>query len=154
MSNRADAVSSLSRSLPGSALELRYSHGGGSLPSGSTAHLDPFGSSSVGGVVRRSHRARWSSAREDSTKVRIHDGSLAGSPFHQCAAVSQYSDWESGALLGTGFDPALDVGCSDEEDEGEHRFGSEQLSPSGQTDVQTLAIMLQEQLEAINKEIK
>uniref|UniRef100_H3CKY0 PTPRF interacting protein alpha 3 n=1 Tax=Tetraodon nigroviridis TaxID=99883 RepID=H3CKY0_TETNG len=125
-----------SRSLPGSALELRYSHGGGSLPSGSTAHLDPFGSS-AGGVVRRSHRARWSSAREDSTKRAL-----------------QYSDWESGALLGTGFDPALDVGCSDEEDEGEHRFGSEQLSPSGQTDVQTLAIMLQEQLEAINKEIK
>lgn len=47
----------------------------------------------------------------------------------------------------------MDVGCSDEEDDGEPRFGSE-LSPSGQTDVQTLAIMLQEQLEAINKEIK
>lgn len=65
---------STSRSLPGSALELRYSHGGGSLPSGSTAYLDPFGSSSTGGVVRRSHRARWSSAREDSTKVRIQEG--------------------------------------------------------------------------------
>ncbi|XP_029687612.1 liprin-alpha-3 [Takifugu rubripes] len=122
-----------SRSLPGSALELRYSHGGGSLPSGSTAPLDPFGSSSTGGVVRRSYRARWSSAREDSTK---------------------YPDWESGALLGTGFDPGLDVGCSDAQDDGEHRFGLEQLSPRGQTDVQTLAIMLQEQLEAINKEIK
>lgn len=60
-----------SRSLPGSALELRYSHGGGSLPTGSAAHLDPFGTTSTGGVVRRSHRARWSSAREDSTKVRI-----------------------------------------------------------------------------------
>lgn len=58
-----------SRSLPGSALELRYSHGGGSLPTGSTTHLDPFGNASAGGVVRRSHRARWSSAREDSTKV-------------------------------------------------------------------------------------
>ncbi|XP_074552519.1 liprin-alpha-3-like [Halichoeres trimaculatus] len=122
-----------SRSLPGSALELRYSHGGGSLPSGSTTHLDPFGNASTGGVVRRSHRARWSSAREDSTK---------------------YPDWESGALLGTGFEPGLEVGCSDEEDDGEPRFGSELLSPSGQTDVQTLAIMLQEQLEAINKEIK
>jgi hypothetical protein len=33
-------------------------------------------------------------------------------------------------------------------------FGAELLSPSGQADVQTLAIMLQEQLEAINKEIK
>lgn len=66
----------------------------------------------------------------------------------------QYPDWESGALLGSGFEPGLDVACSDEEDEGEHRFGSELLSPSRQTDVQTLAIMLQEQLEAINKEIK
>nr|XP_046270100.1 liprin-alpha-3 isoform X2 [Scatophagus argus] len=122
-----------SRSLPGSALELRYSHGGGSLPAGSSTHLDPFGSAPTGGVVRRSHRARWSSAREDSTK---------------------YPDWESGALLGSGFEPGLDVGCSDDEDDGEPRFGSELLSPSGQTDVQTLAIMLQEQLEAINKEIK
>ena len=60
-----------SRSLPGSALELRYSHGGGSLPIGSTTHLDTFCNASAGGVVRRSHRARWSSAREDSTKVRI-----------------------------------------------------------------------------------
>uniref|UniRef100_A0A7N6FKC3 SAM domain-containing protein n=1 Tax=Anabas testudineus TaxID=64144 RepID=A0A7N6FKC3_ANATE len=101
--------------------------------SGSTTHLDPFGNASAGGVVRRSHRARWSSAREDSTK---------------------YPDWESGALLGTGFEPGMDVGCSDDEDDGDHRFGSELLSPSGQTDVQTLAIMLQEQLEAINKEIK
>ncbi|XP_019950286.2 liprin-alpha-3 isoform X1 [Paralichthys olivaceus] len=122
-----------SRSLPGSALELRYSHGGGSLPTGSTTHLDPFCNASTGGVVRRSPRARWSSAREDSTK---------------------YPDWESGGLLGTGFDPGVDVGCSDDEDDGDHRFGSELLSPSGQTDVQTLAIMLQEQLEAINKEIK
>uniref|UniRef100_A0A672FAH1 PTPRF interacting protein alpha 3 n=1 Tax=Salarias fasciatus TaxID=181472 RepID=A0A672FAH1_SALFA len=104
-----------SRSLPGSALELRYSHGGGSLPAGSTAHLDPFGSASAGGV---------------------------------------YPDWESGALLGTGYEPGMDVGCSDDEDDGEPRFGSELLSPSGQRDVQTLAIMLQEQLEAINKEIK
>ncbi|KAG7274486.1 hypothetical protein CRUP_001451 [Coryphaenoides rupestris] len=43
--------------------------------------------------------------------------------------------------------------CSDDEDDRETMFGSELLSPSGQTDVQTLAIMLQEQLEAINKEI-
>ncbi|XP_013888808.1 liprin-alpha-3 [Austrofundulus limnaeus] len=121
-----------SRSLPGSALELRYSHGGGSLPAGSTAHLDPF-NASAGGVVRRSHRARWSTAHEDASK---------------------YPDWESGALLATGYEQGMDVGCSDDEDDGEPRFGSELLSPSGQTDVQTLAIMLQEQLEAINKEIK
>uniref|UniRef100_A0A8C6KG62 PTPRF interacting protein alpha 3 n=1 Tax=Nothobranchius furzeri TaxID=105023 RepID=A0A8C6KG62_NOTFU len=128
-----------SRSLPGSALELRYSHGGGSLPAGSTAHLDPFGNASAGGVVRRSHRARWSTAHEDPSKV---------------AYPGNGSNWESGALLATGYEPAMDVGCSDDEDDGEPRFSSELLSPSGQTDVQTLAIMLQEQLEAINKEIK
>uniref|UniRef100_A0A667YN09 PTPRF interacting protein alpha 3 n=1 Tax=Myripristis murdjan TaxID=586833 RepID=A0A667YN09_9TELE len=122
-----------SRSLPGSALELRYSHGGGSLPAGSTTHLDPYGNASSGSVVRRSHRARWSSAREDSTK---------------------YPDWESGALLATGFEAGVEVTCSDDEEDRETLFGSELLSPSGQTDVQTLAIMLQEQLEAINKEIK
>uniref|UniRef100_A0A3B3ZUS9 SAM domain-containing protein n=1 Tax=Periophthalmus magnuspinnatus TaxID=409849 RepID=A0A3B3ZUS9_9GOBI len=104
-----------SRSLPGSALELRYSHGGGSLPSGS--HLDMFGHATVGSL---------------------------------CV---QYPDWDS-ALLVSGFDRGVEVGCSDEEEDGDGLFGSELLSPSGQTDVQTLAIMLQEQLEAINKEIK
>uniref|UniRef100_A0A3Q4MF29 PTPRF interacting protein alpha 3 n=1 Tax=Neolamprologus brichardi TaxID=32507 RepID=A0A3Q4MF29_NEOBR len=49
-----------SRSLPGSALELRYSHGGGSLPTGSTTHLDPFGNASAGGAGNR-HWPRWSS---------------------------------------------------------------------------------------------
>uniref|UniRef100_A0A7N5ZWS9 SAM domain-containing protein n=1 Tax=Anabas testudineus TaxID=64144 RepID=A0A7N5ZWS9_ANATE len=129
-----------SRSLPGSALELRYSHGGGSLPAGSTTHLDPFGNASAGGVVRRSHRARWSSAREDSTKVRV---CRHCNPSHKPITSLSHSD-----------NASMDVGCSDDEDDGDHRFGSELLSPSGQTDVQTLAIMLQEQLEAINKEIK
>uniref|UniRef100_A0A7N6FKP9 SAM domain-containing protein n=1 Tax=Anabas testudineus TaxID=64144 RepID=A0A7N6FKP9_ANATE len=73
---------------------------------------------------------------------------------HFRKSETQNHYWESGALLGTGFEPGMDVGCSDDEDDGDHRFGSELLSPSGQTDVQTLAIMLQEQLEAINKEIK
>uniref|UniRef100_A0A3B3Z4T3 Liprin-alpha CC2 domain-containing protein n=1 Tax=Poecilia mexicana TaxID=48701 RepID=A0A3B3Z4T3_9TELE len=102
-----------SRSLPGSALELRYSHGGGSLPAGSTTHLDPFVNASGGGVS-------------------------SGVPLSV-----QYPDWESGALLGTGYEQSMDVGCSDDEDDGEPRF--ELLSPSGQTDVQTLAIMLQKQ---------
>uniref|UniRef100_A0A8C1Z175 PTPRF interacting protein alpha 3 n=1 Tax=Cyprinus carpio TaxID=7962 RepID=A0A8C1Z175_CYPCA len=110
------------RSLPGSALELRYSQGGGSLPAGSTTHLDHYGNTGTGGVVRRAHRGRWGGAREDASKVR----------------TSLYE---------------LDR-CSDDEEDRGTLFGSELLSPSGQTDVQTLAIMLQEQLEAINKEIK
>uniref|UniRef100_A0A8C2CRL2 PTPRF interacting protein alpha 3 n=1 Tax=Cyprinus carpio TaxID=7962 RepID=A0A8C2CRL2_CYPCA len=122
--------SSYSRSLPGSALELRYSQGGGSLPAGSTTHLDHYGNTGTGGVVRRAHRGRWGGARED------------------------YGDWDSGALLGTGFEGGVEDRCSDDEEDRETLFGSELLSPSGQTDVQTLAIMLQEQLEAINKEIK
>ncbi|XP_072298822.1 liprin-alpha-3 [Eucyclogobius newberryi] len=120
-----------SRSLPGSALELRYSHAAGSLPSGS--HLDMFGHATVGPVVHRGHRARWSSARDDANK---------------------YPDWDSAALLASDFERGVEVGCSDDEDDGDGLFGSELLSPSGQKDVQTLAIMLQKQLEAINKEIK
>ncbi|XP_075905565.1 liprin-alpha-3-like isoform X2 [Nelusetta ayraudi] len=148
-----------SRSLPGSALELRYSYGG-SLPS-SASHLDPFSSATAGGVVRRSQRTRWSSAREDSTKVRGREptGRASAAPLavpdSPCLLPVQYQDWESGALLsggggggGGGLEPGLEVVGSDEED------SSELLSPSGQTDVQTLAIMLQKQLEAINKEIK
>uniref|UniRef100_A0A8C1V7K6 PTPRF interacting protein alpha 3 n=1 Tax=Cyprinus carpio TaxID=7962 RepID=A0A8C1V7K6_CYPCA len=118
--------SSYSRSLPGSALELRYSQGGGSLPAGSTTHLDHYGNTGTGGVVRRAHRGRWSGAREDASKVRT-------------------SLYEPGGV---------EDRCSDDEDDRGTLFESELLSPSGQTDVQTLAIMLQEQLEAINKEIK
>ncbi|KAJ8253614.1 hypothetical protein COCON_G00202260 [Conger conger] len=126
--------SAYSRSLPGSALELRYSQGGGSLPAGSTAHLDHYGNAASGAVVRRPHRGRWGGAREDANK---------------------YGEWEGGALLAPGLEAGVEAGGSDEEEEDrETLLGSELLSPSGQTDVQTLAIMLQEQLEAINKEIK
>uniref|UniRef100_A0A8C5GJY1 Liprin-alpha-3-like n=1 Tax=Gouania willdenowi TaxID=441366 RepID=A0A8C5GJY1_GOUWI len=113
--------SSYSRSLPGSASELRYPQGGGSLPSG-------YGNSTSGVVVRRAHRGRWGSSRDD--------------------------EWDSGNMMGPGYEGGVDGGCSDDEEDRETLFGSELLSPSGQTDVQTLAIMLQEQLEAINKEIK
>uniref|UniRef100_A0A4W5R138 PTPRF interacting protein alpha 3 n=1 Tax=Hucho hucho TaxID=62062 RepID=A0A4W5R138_9TELE len=81
----------------------------------------------------------------------IHINLHTSNTPHTAAAYEcgwQYS------LLRTGFAGGVDHGCSDDEDDRETLFGSELLSPSGQTDVQTLAIMLQEQLEAINKEIK
>nr|XP_046212430.1 liprin-alpha-3-like [Oncorhynchus gorbuscha]XP_046212431.1 liprin-alpha-3-like [Oncorhynchus gorbuscha] len=118
--------SSHSRSLSGSASELRYPQGGGSLPAG-------YGSSSCGVVVRRAHRGRWAFPRDESNK---------------------YGERDSGTMLGPRFEGGTEGGYSDDEEDRETLFGSELLSPSGQTDVQTLAIMLQEQLEAINKEIK
>lgn len=80
---------------------------------------------------------------------------LHSSILHPSFPMSfQYGDWgDSGPMLGPGYDGGVEGG-SDEDDDRETMFGSELLSPSGQTDVQTLAIMLQEQLEAINKEIK
>uniref|UniRef100_F6SEY5 PTPRF interacting protein alpha 3 n=1 Tax=Monodelphis domestica TaxID=13616 RepID=F6SEY5_MONDO len=120
---RGRPPSSYSRSLPGSALELRYSQAP-TLPSG--AHLDPYGA--PGGRVSK-RGGRWPVAgRESSSGSGTGPGSGAG-PFE------------------------ADLEGSDE-DEPEGLFGPELLSPSGQADVQTLAIMLQEQLEAINKEIK
>lgn len=71
-----------------------------------------------------------------------------------CLSLLQYGEWDTGTLLGTEFVGGVEDRCSDDEEDRETLFGSELLSPSGQTDVQTLAIMLQEQLEAINKEIK
>ncbi|XP_048871243.1 liprin-alpha-3-like [Brienomyrus brachyistius] len=130
---RGRPSSTYSRSLPGSALELRFPQGTGALPAGSTTHLDHYGNAASGGVVRRTHRGRWGPAREDASK---------------------YGEWDSGNLLAPGFEGGVEGGCSDDEEDRETVFGSELLSPSGQTDVQTLAIMLQEQLEAINKEIK
>ncbi|KAH0626686.1 hypothetical protein JD844_001793 [Phrynosoma platyrhinos] len=118
------------RSLPGSALELRYSQAP-TLPVG--AHVDHYSSA---GVARRSKKGRWT-VKDEATKV---------------ASLSQ--EWERAqqAAAGASFEGGLD---GSDEDERDPLFSSaDLLSPSGQADVQTLAIMLQEQLEAINKEIK
>uniref|UniRef100_A0A2I3G9W7 PTPRF interacting protein alpha 3 n=1 Tax=Nomascus leucogenys TaxID=61853 RepID=A0A2I3G9W7_NOMLE len=59
---RGRPPSSYSRSLPGSALELRYSQAP-TLPSG--AHLDPY----VAGSGRAGKRGRWSGVKEEPSKV-------------------------------------------------------------------------------------
>ncbi|XP_033928260.1 liprin-alpha-3 [Melopsittacus undulatus] len=106
---RGRPTSSYSRSLPGSALELRYPQS----PAGG-APLEPYGPA----PPRRSRKGRWAPPAEDGTKG---------------------SDW----------DP-LPAEGSDEEG----GPGGGDLSPGSHPDVQTLAVLLQEQLEAINKEIK
>ncbi|XP_015278652.1 PREDICTED: liprin-alpha-3 isoform X4 [Gekko japonicus] len=89
----------------------------------------PVSTYSRAGVARRSKKGRWS-VKDEATKEWERAQQAAGGPFE-------------GGLDGS------------DEDERDPLFSSaDLLSPSGQADVQTLAIMLQEQLEAINKEIK
>uniref|UniRef100_A0ACB8EV72 Liprin-alpha-3 n=1 Tax=Sphaerodactylus townsendi TaxID=933632 RepID=A0ACB8EV72_9SAUR len=116
------------RSLPGSVLELRYCQAP-TLPVG--AHVDRYSSA---GVARHSKKGRWS-VKDEATKV------------------DPSQEWERAQQAAGGpFEGGLD---GSDEDERDPLFSSaDLLSPSGQADVQTLAIMLQEQLEAINKEIK
>lgn len=77
------------------------------------------------------------------------------SPCLLCPSVSmQRQEWERSAPAGSMPPPFPGELDGSDEEEAEGMFGAELLSPSGQADVQTLAIMLQEQLEAINKEIK
>ncbi|XP_037744795.1 liprin-alpha-3 isoform X4 [Chelonia mydas] len=119
---RGRPVSSYSRSLPGSALELRYSQAP-ALPA------DPYA-----GAPRRHKKGRWA-VKDEATK-----------------AAQEWERAQQAGGLAQPFEGGLD---GSDEEERDPLFGSaDLLSPSGQTDVQTLAIMLQEQLEAINKEIK
>ncbi|KAK9397083.1 liprin-alpha-3 [Crotalus adamanteus] len=89
----------------------------------------PVSTYSRGGVARRSKKGHWT-VKDEATK-----------------------EWERAQqAAGGSFEGGLD---GSDEDEHDPLFSSaDLLSPSGQADVQTLAIMLQEQLEAINKEIK
>ncbi|XP_059496426.1 liprin-alpha-3 isoform X5 [Stegostoma tigrinum] len=128
-----------SRSLPGSASELRYSHSSG-IPVGS--HMDIY---STTGVLRRPHKGRWAALKDDPSK--------------QVQTLNE-QEWERAqqanvlANVAQAFESDVD-GSDMEDDDRETMFSSaDVLSPSGQTDVQTLALMLQEQLEAINKEIR
>ncbi|XP_061325805.1 liprin-alpha-3 isoform X3 [Pezoporus flaviventris] len=110
---RGRPTSSYSRSLPGSALELRYPQS----PAGGPP-LEPYGPAAP---PRRSRKGRWAPPMEDATKG---------------------SDWD--------LVPPEPADGSDEEG----AAGGGDLSPGAHPDVQTLAVLLQEQLEAINKEIK
>ncbi|XP_054849138.1 liprin-alpha-3 isoform X5 [Eublepharis macularius] len=94
----------------------------------------PVSTYSRAGVARRSKKGRWS-VKDEATKV------------------IPAQEWERAQQAAGGpFEGGLD---GSDEDERDPLFSSaDLLSPSGQADVQTLAIMLQEQLEAINKEIK
>ncbi|XP_062835781.1 liprin-alpha-4 isoform X9 [Anolis carolinensis] len=117
------------RSLVGSTPDLRY-------PLSTMVHVtpEPFGTPSS---LHRAPKSRFAALREEPSK-----------------------DWEiaqpSGVLATTAhtFDSDPEISDIDEDDQ-ETVFSSiDMLSPSGHSDAQTLAMMLQEQLDAINEEIR
>ncbi|XP_061641326.1 liprin-alpha-4 isoform X5 [Phyllopteryx taeniolatus] len=85
-------------------------------------------------VIRRAQKGRLSALRDDPNKVcgvfEQDYPSLRGSVSH---------------LLGSDIEAESDL---------DDDVSSAMLSPSGQSDAQTLALMLQEQLDAINEEIR
>ncbi|XP_076859777.1 liprin-alpha-4 isoform X3 [Brachyhypopomus gauderio] len=119
------------RSHLGSATDLRFS-----VVEGQGEHY------ATPGVIRRAQKGRLVALRDEPTKVpveqdwdRSHPGSLRASRTHLLGSDSELSDL-------------------DDEDR-DTTFGSaDMLSPSGHSDAQTLALMLQEQLDAINEEIR
>ncbi|XP_012520255.1 PREDICTED: liprin-alpha-1 [Propithecus coquereli] len=103
-------------------------------------HTDSYSTSAV---LRRPQKGRLAALREEPSKVQ----------------TLNEQDWERAqqasvlANVAQAFESDVDV--SDGEDDRDTLLSSvDLLSPSGQADAQTLAMMLQEQLDAINKEIR
>ncbi|XP_061074581.1 liprin-alpha-4 isoform X2 [Conger conger] len=144
------------RSHLGSATDLRFSV------------VDPQGEHFSSAVIRRAQKGRFAALRDEPTKgcdrimgINVMD-SAALSPSrkaHEILAVVE-QDWErpqppslrASVTHLVESDPEL----SDlDDDDRETVFSSaDLLSPSGHSDAQTLAMMLQEQLDAINEEIR
>ncbi|XP_059361874.1 liprin-alpha-1-like isoform X2 [Carassius carassius] len=94
-------------------------------------------------VLRRPQKGRVSALREQPSKVQTLD-EQEWDRLQQASVL---------ASVAHAFESDLDV--SDVEDDRETVFSSmDLLSPAGQADAQTLALMLQEQLDAINNEIR
>ncbi|KAG9473174.1 hypothetical protein GDO78_022893 [Eleutherodactylus coqui] len=132
-------AASLHHSRPhlGSVPDFRYALAPSSLSDG---HSESYSSSLV---LRRPQKGRLAALRDEPSKVQ----------------TLNEQDWERAqqasvlANVAQAFESDVDI--SDMEDDRDTIFSSvDLLSPCGQADAQTLAVMLQEQLDAINKEIR
>ncbi|XP_066492702.1 liprin-alpha-1 isoform X4 [Tiliqua scincoides] len=125
-----------SRSHLGNVPDFRYPLAPSAI---ADSQMDSYSTS----VLRRPQKGRLAALRDEPSKVQ----------------TLNEQDWERAqqasvlANVAQAFESDVDI--SDGEDDRETIFSSvDLLSPSGQADAQTLAMMLQEQLDAINKEIR
>uniref|UniRef100_A0A6Q2WVZ8 SAM domain-containing protein n=1 Tax=Esox lucius TaxID=8010 RepID=A0A6Q2WVZ8_ESOLU len=126
------------RSHLGSTPDFRYPVSASSMMD---SHSDHYGSALV---LRRPQKGRLAALRDEPSKVQ----------------TLNEQEWErvqqANVLANVAQAFESDMDASDlEDEERETMFSSvDLLSPAGQADAQTLALMLQEQLDAINNEIR
>uniref|UniRef100_A0A452FQS2 PTPRF interacting protein alpha 2 n=1 Tax=Capra hircus TaxID=9925 RepID=A0A452FQS2_CAPHI len=122
----------ISRTHLDTSAELRYSVG---------SLVDSQSDYRATKVIRRPRRGRMG-ARRDETKVK----SLGDHEWNRTQQI--------GVLSSHPFESDTEMSDIDDDDRETIFSSMDLLSPSGHSDAQTLAMMLQEQLDAINKEIR
>ncbi|XP_068828282.1 liprin-alpha-2 isoform X7 [Capricornis sumatraensis] len=122
----------ISRTHLDTSAELRYSVG---------SLVDSQSDYRAAKVIRRPRRGRMG-ARRDETKVK----SLGDHEWNRTQQI--------GVLSSHPFESDTEMSDIDDDDRETIFSSMDLLSPSGHSDAQTLAMMLQEQLDAINKEIR
>ncbi|XP_032894611.1 liprin-alpha-1 isoform X5 [Amblyraja radiata] len=128
-----------SRPHLGSSSDYRYP-----LPTASEGDALPDPYNSTPPVLRRTQKGRLAALRDEPSK---NVQTLNEQEWERAQQASVLAN------VAQAFESDAEV--SDAEDDRETIFSSvDLLSPSGQADAQTLAMMLQEQLDAINNEIR
>ncbi|XP_034056577.1 liprin-alpha-1 isoform X9 [Gymnodraco acuticeps] len=127
------------RSQMGSTPDFRYPVSASSMMDSNSDH---YGSALV---LRRPQKGRMAAMRDEPSKRHVQ--------------TLNEQEWErmqqANVLANVAQAFESDMDASDLEEDRETMFSSvDMLSPGGQADAQTLALMLQEQLDAINNEIR
>ncbi|KAJ8413080.1 hypothetical protein AAFF_G00106620 [Aldrovandia affinis] len=135
--NRSNSLLHHGRAPMGSTPDFRYPVSASTMMDN---HSDIYNSAIV---LRRPQKGRAAALRDEPSKVQ----------------TLNEQEWErvqqANVLASVAHAFESDVDMSDGEDDRETIFSSvDLLSPAGQADAQTLAMMLQEQLDAINTEIR